>query len=61
MCPPASTTASTHEPGYFVYVDERRRRVRVCTFEEAEAMRKAEDRAGVRPQSRPRLSMDMLL
>lgn len=57
-----------HDAGAFIYLDERhawelhrRRKVRVCTFEEAETVRKAEESAGVRPRSLPRLSMDIAL
>jgi hypothetical protein len=57
-----------HEAGEFIYLDERhawdlhhRRNVRVCTFEEVEAVRKAEEAAGARSRSWPRLSTDMAL
>ena len=46
-----------HEPGAFVYLDERhawelqrRRKVRVCTAEKFEAVPKAEEAAGSRPR-----------
>jgi hypothetical protein len=57
-----------HEAGSFIYLDERlawelhhRRKLRVCTFEEVEAVRKAEEAAGSRPHPWPRFSMDMPL
>jgi len=55
-----------HDAGEWIYLDEiqahvlqRQRKVRIATYEEAAAVAKAEERAGVRPQTWPRLSMDM--
>ncbi len=53
-----------HEAGEFIYLDEiqahelqRRRRVRIATSAEAEAVRKADE--ALRPALWPRLTLDM--